>query len=243
MAESRSFWQRPAESAYRTGLKLRNSFTKEKEEFFTQSGDQRVYWYMCGPTVYNHSHLGHARAYLSFDILRRVLADYFGYKVSLVMNITDIDDKIIINSQKAGQTLEEFGRYWEAQYFEDMGSLLSAHGGALVDTAGDGGLARFDSPVAAVRAATAMALAAERIGLEVRTGVHTGEVEQTADGLTGMAVHIGARVVAQAGPGEVLVTSTTRDLTVDAGIDYEERGPYQLKGVSGARLLYVVARS
>lgn len=131
----------------------------------------------------------------------------------------------------------------QSQYFEDMGSLLSAHGGALVDTAGDGGLARFDSPVAAVRAATAMALAAERIGLEVRTGVHTGEVEQTADGLTGMAVHIGARVVAQAGPGEVLVTSTTRDLTVDAGIDYEERGPYQLKGVSGARLLYVVARS
>lgn len=123
MAESRSSWQRPAASSYRTGLKLRNSFTKEKDEFFTQSGDQRVYWYMCGPTVYNHSHLGHARAYLSFDILRRVLADYFGYKVTLVMNITNIDDKIIISSQKAGQSLEEFGKYWEAEYFDDMEKL------------------------------------------------------------------------------------------------------------------------
>ena len=123
MAESRSSWQRPAESAFRTGLKLRNSFTKEKEEFFTQSGDQRLYWYMCGPTVYNHSHLGHARAYLTFDILRKVLESYFGYKVTLVMNITDIDDKIIINSKEAGQTLDEFGHYWEAQFFDDMQKL------------------------------------------------------------------------------------------------------------------------
>ncbi|XP_078051220.1 cysteine--tRNA ligase, cytoplasmic [Augochlora pura] len=75
-------------------LKLYNSFTKEKEVFVPQYGN-RVLWYSCGPTVYDASHMGHARTYISFDILRRILSDYFGYDVLYVMNITDIDDKII----------------------------------------------------------------------------------------------------------------------------------------------------
>jgi len=75
-------------------LKLFNSLTRQKEVFVPQKG-KTVTWYNCGPTVYDHSHMGHARTYLSFDILRRVLQDYFGYDVFYVMNITDIDDKII----------------------------------------------------------------------------------------------------------------------------------------------------
>ena len=75
-------------------LQLFNSLTRKKEVFVPQSG-KRVTWYNCGPTVYDHSHMGHARTYLSFDILRRVLQGYFGYDVFFVMNITDIDDKII----------------------------------------------------------------------------------------------------------------------------------------------------
>ncbi len=130
----------------------------------------------------------------------------------------------------------------QVQYFENVRSLLSAHGGVLVNTTGDGMLARFVSPAAAVRAASAMVVAAERIGLQNRAGVHTGEVEQVADGLSGMAVHIAARVLGQAGPGEVLVTSTTRDLTIDAGIAYEERGAVELKGVPGGRTLYSLSR-
>ncbi|XP_020294610.1 cysteine--tRNA ligase, cytoplasmic [Pseudomyrmex gracilis] len=77
-----------------TVLRLYNSLTREKEIFAPQFGN-RVLWYSCGPTVYDASHMGHARSYISFDILRRVLSDYFGYDVLYVMNITDIDDKII----------------------------------------------------------------------------------------------------------------------------------------------------
>ena len=131
-------------------------------------------------------------------------------------------------------------RRLQAQFFENVQIVLSTQNGSLVDTAGDGILARFDSPVAAVRAATALLLAAERIDLQLRAAVHTGEVEQTSNGLSGMAVHVGARVLAHAGPGEVLVTSSTRDLTLDAGIDYEERGAVELKGVPGARTLYAL---
>ncbi len=72
-----------------------------KEVFVPQSGGKRVTWYNCGPTVYDASHMGHARTYLSFDILRRVLQNYFGYDILYVMNITDIDDKII---RRARQT-------------------------------------------------------------------------------------------------------------------------------------------
>ncbi|XP_046486105.1 cysteine--tRNA ligase, cytoplasmic [Neodiprion pinetum] len=84
----------PPDTKSRLTLKLFNSLTRQKEEFIPQNGN-RVYWYSCGPTVYDASHMGHARSYISFDILRRVLSDYFGYDVLYVMNITDIDDKII----------------------------------------------------------------------------------------------------------------------------------------------------
>ncbi|XP_003743752.1 cysteine--tRNA ligase, cytoplasmic [Galendromus occidentalis] len=76
-------------------LKLYNSLTRDKEIFVPQNGGRRVTWYNCGPTVYDASHMGHARSYISFDIIRRVLSSYFGYDVFYVMNITDIDDKII----------------------------------------------------------------------------------------------------------------------------------------------------
>jgi cysteinyl-tRNA synthetase len=76
-----------------------NSLTSRKDEFIPAEGKQ-VKWYICGPTVYDSSHLGHARTYLSFDIIRRILEDYFGYDVQVCMNITDIDDKIIIRARK-----------------------------------------------------------------------------------------------------------------------------------------------
>ncbi|CAD1477900.1 unnamed protein product [Heterotrigona itama] len=84
----------PPERKNSSVLRLYNSLTREKEIFIPQFGN-RILWYSCGPTVYDASHMGHARSYISFDILRRVLSDYFGYDVLYVMNITDIDDKII----------------------------------------------------------------------------------------------------------------------------------------------------
>ncbi|XP_068987795.1 cysteine--tRNA ligase, cytoplasmic isoform X1 [Bombus flavifrons] len=84
----------PPERKSSSVLKLYNSLTREKEIFVPQFGNH-ILWYSCGPTVYDASHMGHARSYISFDILRRVLSDYFGYDILYVMNITDIDDKII----------------------------------------------------------------------------------------------------------------------------------------------------
>ena len=86
-------------------------------------GSNAVRWYMCGPTVYDASHMGHARTYLGFDIIRRVLEDYFGYNVNLVMNITDIDDKIIMRSNERGVPFTELARHWEVDYLRDMEAL------------------------------------------------------------------------------------------------------------------------
>ncbi|KAF7458533.1 cysteine-tRNA synthetase (CysRS) [Cryptosporidium felis] len=109
--------------SYSTGLMLNNSMTGGKVEFIPVNG-KRVNWYACGPTVYDSAHLGHARNYVTFDVIRRVLVDYFGYDVYLVMNITDIDDKIIkrSNEQKRGNFLE-LAREYELEFLNDMKEL------------------------------------------------------------------------------------------------------------------------
>jgi pimeloyl-ACP methyl ester carboxylesterase len=98
---------------------------------------------------------------------------------------------------------------------------------------GDGFLAAFDGPGRAINCAQAIASDAGALGLEVRAGLHTGECELRGDDLAGIAVHIGARVAALAGPGEVLVTSTVRDLVAGSGIEFTDRGVHELKGVPG----------
>lgn len=82
-----------------------------------------VTWYMCGPTVYDHSHMGHAKTYIQSDILRRIMSDYFGYNVKLCMNITDIDDKIIMRANDRGIKFEELSRQFETEFFKDCESL------------------------------------------------------------------------------------------------------------------------
>ena len=120
-------WYNPASSLkepiYRTGLKVNNSLCNEKVEFVTQNGDRTINWYMCGPTVYDSAHLGHARTYLTFDIIRRILCNYFHYDVNLCMNITDIDDKIIQRSNEQKKNFSEFARFWEDSFFKDMRAL------------------------------------------------------------------------------------------------------------------------
>ena len=113
--------------------------------------------------------------------------------------------------------------------------------GREVDTAGDGFLATFDGPARAIRCAVAAAASVRELGLEIRAGVHTGEVELVGDGVRGIAVHIGARVSALAGAGEVLVSRTVADLVAGSGIEFVERGEHELKGVPGAWSLYRVA--
>jgi pimeloyl-ACP methyl ester carboxylesterase len=119
-------------------------------------------------------------------------------------------------------------------------SELDRFQGHEVKTTGDGVLATFDGPARAIRCATAVASANDRIGLPVRVGLHTGECERRDSDIGGIAVHIGARVMAEAAPGEVLVSRTVKDLTVGSDIDFEERGTRQLKGVPGEWELFAV---
>jgi pimeloyl-ACP methyl ester carboxylesterase/class 3 adenylate cyclase len=118
---------------------------------------------------------------------------------------------------------------------------LGAHRGREVKTMGDGFLATFDGPARAIRCACAINRRSEEQGLPVRAGVHTGECELMGDDVGGIAVHIGARVAALAKGGEVLVSSTVRDLVVGSGIEFEDRGAHELKGVPGQWQLAAVA--
>jgi class 3 adenylate cyclase len=121
-------------------------------------------------------------------------------------------------------------------------SELARFRGRAVKNMGDGFLATFDGPARAIRCATAIRDAARaQFGLEIRSGLHTGEIEVMGDDVGGIAVHIGARVGANAGAGEVLVSGTVKDLVVGSGISFEDRGECDLKGVPGKWRLWAVA--
>ncbi len=117
---------------------------------------------------------------------------------------------------------------------------LVRHRGREVDTAGDGFFASFDGPARAIRCACAISQEVRGLGLEVRAGLHTGECELMDGKVTGIAVHTGARVASQAQPGEVLVSSTVRDLVAGSGIGFDDRGTHELKGVPGEWRLFAV---
>jgi class 3 adenylate cyclase len=119
-------------------------------------------------------------------------------------------------------------------------SELAKFAGREIDTAGDGFFARFDGPARAIRCARAISAAVSELGLEVRAGVHTGECELMDGKVGGIAVHIGARVAQEAHPGEVLVSSTVKDLVAGSGIEFEDRGAHELKGIPGQWRLYAV---
>jgi class 3 adenylate cyclase len=112
--------------------------------------------------------------------------------------------------------------------------------GRLVKTTGDGVLATFDGPGRAIRCSCAIRDSAQTIGIELRAGLHTGEIEVIGDDVAGIAVHIGARVLAHADSGEVLVSSSVKDLVAGSGINFIEHGEHQLKAVPGAWPLFAV---
>jgi class 3 adenylate cyclase len=120
-------------------------------------------------------------------------------------------------------------------------SQLSRFRGREVNTSGDGFFAMFDGPQRAIRCAIAIRDAVLALGIEVRAGLHTGECEVRGDDIGGIGVHIGARVSALAGPNDVLVSSTLRDLVIGSGLEFEDRGTHQLKGVPGEWRLFAVA--
>lgn len=139
--------------------------------------------------------------------------------------------------------LRELGdRAWAAlleRHHAEVRRELDAFSGEEVATTGDGFLALFDGPGRAIRCALAIRESLALLGLDVRVGIHTGEVERTEE-LGGIAVHLAARVLGEAGAGEILVTRTTHDLVEGSGLAFEDRGEYELKGIDGARRLFAV---
>ena len=119
-------------------------------------------------------------------------------------------------------------------------AMIGRYRGAEIDTTGDGFLATFDGPARGVRCAQAIIEALKPLGLEVRAGLHTGEVETIDGKVGGIAVHVGARVGALAGPSQVLVSQTVKDLVGGSGLTFEDAGEHELKGVPDRWRLYRV---
>jgi class 3 adenylate cyclase len=138
--------------------------------------------------------------------------------------------------QSTGTAAELGDQHWR-QLLESHNDLvrsqLTRFRGTEVNTTGDGFLATFDGPARAIRCAQEIGRQARHLGIEVRAGVHTGEVEKLGHDIAGIAVHIAARVAARASAGEVLVSSTVRDLVAGSGLDFEDRGVNELRGVPG----------
>ena len=123
-----------------------------------------------------------------------------------------------------------------------MRDHMNEHRGREVKTTGDGLLAVFDRPIRAVRCGEAMVGASRAMGLPIRVGIHTGEVELVADDARGLAVHAAARVMALGGADDIVISSTTRDLLEGSGVRLEDHGEHELKGLPGARRLFRLKR-
>jgi class 3 adenylate cyclase len=117
---------------------------------------------------------------------------------------------------------------------------VNAYNGQVVDHAGDGLLATFDGPARAIRCARAIQRSASGLNLQVRAGMHTGEVEKGTDGIRGIAVHTAARIASLASAQEILVSGTVKDLVAGSGISFADRGIHALKGINEPRQVYAV---
>jgi len=138
---------------------------------------------------------------------------------------------IVDSTRRAADLGDRAWRDLLARHNAVVRSELQRWRGTEVSTTGDGFLATFDGPARALRCGLAIAGAVKSLGIEVRCGVHTGEVEIVGDDIAGLGVHIGARVMALAGPGEVLASRTVRDLVSGSGLAFDSRGVHELKGV------------
>jgi class 3 adenylate cyclase len=150
---------------------------------------------------------------------------------------TDICD----STQRAAEMGDRGWRFLLERHDALFRQALDRHRGREVKRTGDGFLATFDGPARAIRCAASVAEAMGSLGIEVRAGLHTGELELMDGDLGGLAVHIAARVLDRASPSEVLVSGTVKDLVVGSGIDFEERGEHELRGVPGEWRLFAVS--
>jgi len=156
----------------------------------------------------------------------------------LTLLYTDLVDSTV----KATEVGDTAWRELLTRHFEAVRTELDRFGGREVDTTGDGMLATFDGPARALHCAQAISGAAARQGLRVRVGVHSGEVELVGGRVRGVAVHEAARIMSKAGADEILVSEITRMLASSAGLEFEDRGTHELKGLTGEWRLHALAR-
>jgi pimeloyl-ACP methyl ester carboxylesterase len=157
-------------------------------------------------------------------------------RVVLTILMTDIVD----STRLAAELGDRRWRAVLAEHDDAVRQELPRHRGVERNRTGDGFLATFDGPARAIRCASAIREAVQPLGITVRTGLHTGECELHGEEVSGIALHIGARVSARAGPNEILVSSTVKDLVAGSGIEFDDRGRHTLKGVPGVWRLYAV---
>ncbi|HSS25402.1 MAG TPA: adenylate/guanylate cyclase domain-containing protein [Mycobacterium sp.] len=149
---------------------------------------------------------------------------------------------MVASTRHAAATGDERWRAVLHRFDEITAELTQRFGGTVVESTGDGHLITFDGPTQAIRCAEALRADAETLGIEIRAGIHTGECELRDNHIGGIAVHIAARIVGQAGAGEILVSRTVRDLVVGSGTGFEDRGSVELRGVPGTWQLMAVDR-
>ncbi|MCH9729021.1 MAG: adenylate/guanylate cyclase domain-containing protein [Actinomycetia bacterium] len=165
-----------------------------------------------------------------------------GFETARVLTTIVFTD-IVGSTERAAALGDERWRDLLDQHDQILRRELARFGGREVNTAGDGFVVTFASPSIAIECAEAIADAVRAIDIEVRVGMHAGEVEVRGSDIAGMAVHIGARVASHAGPGEVLVSSTVREIVTGSHRTFTDRGEYQLKGVSGRWRLHALVRN
>ncbi len=202
-----------------------------------------------GARIVEHSSQGgshfhwYARADAIVDEVGRFLAAIREEEASFDRVLATVLFTDIVGSTERVAALGD--RRWREvveQHHSAVRTLLARYRGVEMDTAGDGFFASFEGPARAVRCATAIVDAVRPLGIEVRAGLHTGEMERIDGKVGGVAVNIGARVAAMAAPSEVLVSQTVKDLMVGSDLTFEDRGSHELKGVPGAWKVYAVAR-
>ena len=202
-----------------------------------------------GARVVEHSSEGghhfhwYARGDAIVDEVRRFLAEIREEEASFDRVLATVLFTDIIGSTERAAALGD--RRWRelvAQHHSTVRTLLARYRGVEMDTAGDGFFASFEGPARAVRCAMAITDAVRPLGIELRAGLHTGEMERLDGKVGGLAVNIGARVAAMAAPSEVLVSQTVKDLMVGSDLAFADRGPRQLKGVPGTWNVYAVLR-
>jgi len=177
------------------------------------------------------------------DVTREFVADCWGSAEPETVLATVLFTDIVGSTE---QNAAEGDRAWTRtleRHHAVVRTNLDRFRGREIDTAGDGFFATFDGPVRAIRCADAITRSLRELGIDIRAGLHTGECEIVGDKIGGLAVSIGARVAAQAGAGEVLVSQTVKDLVAGSGLAFEDKGAAVLKGVPGEWRLYALAQS